>query len=601
MDGLTIEIYEKDVLPKLIQIILESNDPLSQQYLMECIIHAFSDSYNIKCIELILDTTSRLAPGVDIKGLFINLMEKLAKFIMDNNGDDISEEDKKLIKNAQNVYPILLQYFDRLQKETFTLGENMDINKLLDLNTSFMKFSIKCQDTDVLGNINHILTSTLKCLRQNMRLNNDSIKKLCRLLQVPLESEFSFFDMTDFDGLMTFLDYNTRKNLGLKIIESLYRGNSKEKLDSLEKMQKLLSLIKPLIADTGEIIEEDEYTLESDQNEVSKLIFSVNSENPEIIYQIYGELKNVLVEGGVKRRKITLPSLANCIISFCHKISLAYDSKNNLVSEDVKKNAYANESINSIDISKIENDETFYKLMLNIYKLLNDIISIIAEDNPENAFRLYLASASQVNSILSDRNNLEEACASFMNAAMNIYQEGKYDQNIKYNLLSETVGYLLSFTILSNENVENIIKILAESGSKMMKREEQFNSMLNISQIYFSVLKDGKKVTEFIGKARKYADFAMTNPQNVVLFVDLLNKFLYYVENGDEVISIKHEQIDDIIELISNHIQTIKNEVSVDSSFLPEIEKYFENTLEIIKKRKTAEGHKEIYDSILND
>ena len=39
LDGLTIDIYEKDVLPKLIQIILESNDVLSQQYLMECIIH----------------------------------------------------------------------------------------------------------------------------------------------------------------------------------------------------------------------------------------------------------------------------------------------------------------------------------------------------------------------------------------------------------------------------------------------------------------------------------------------------------------------------------------------------------------------------------
>ena len=601
LDGLTIELYEKEVLPKLIQIILESNDPLSQQYLMECIIHAFSDSYNIKCIELILDTTSRLAPGVDIKGLFINLMEKLAKFITDNNGDDISEEDKKLIQNAQNVYPILLQYFDRLQKETFMLGENMEINKILDLNTSFMKFSINCKDTDVLGNINHILSTTLNCLRQCMRLNNDSIKKLCKLLQSPLESEFSFFDMTDFDGLMTFLDYNTRKNLGLKMIESLYRGNAKEKLDSLEKMQKMISLIKPLITDTGESIEEDEYTLESDQNEVSKMIFSVNSENPEVIYQIYGELKNVFLEGGVKRRKITLPSLANCIILFCHKISLAYDNKNNSISEDVKKNAYANESINSIDISKIENDETFYKLMLNIYKLLNETISIIAEDNPENAFRLYLASASQANSILSDRNNLEEACASFMNAAMNIYQEGKYDQNIKYNLLSETVGYLLSFTILSNENFENIIKILAESGAKMMKRGDQFNSMLNIAQIYFSVLKNGNKVTEYIGKARKYADFAMTNPQNVVLFVDLLNKFLYFVENGDDVITIKHEQIDDIIELISNHIQTIKMEVSVDSNFLPEIEKYFENTLEIIKKRKTTEGHKEIYDSILNN
>jgi vacuolar protein sorting-associated protein 35 len=600
LDGLTLELYEKDVLPKLIQIILESNDPLSQQYLMECIIHAFSDSYNIKCIELILDTTSRLTPGVDIKGLFINLMEKLAKFITDNSGEDISEEDKKLIQNAQNVYPILLQYFDRLQKETIMLGENMDVIKLLDLNISFMKFSIKCKDTDVLGNINHILTSTLNCLRQTRKLTNEGIKKLCKLLQVPLESEFSFFDMTDFDGLMTFLDYNTRKNLGLKMIESLYRGNSKEKLDTLEKMQKLLSLIRPLISDQ-EGFEEDDYTLESDQNEVSKMIFSVNSENPEVIYEIYGELKNVFVEGGVKRRKITLPSLANCIISFCHKISLAYDAKNNVVSEEVKKNAYAMESINSIDISKIDNDETFYKLMLNIFKLLNETISIVAEDNPENAFKLYLASASQVNSILSDRNNFEEACASFMNAAMNIYQEGKYDQNIKYNLLSQTVGYLLSFTILGHENVENIIKILAESGAKMMKRGDQFNSMLNIAEIYFSVLKDGNKVNEFIGKARKYADFAMTNPQNVVLFVELLNKFLYFVEKGDEVISIKQEQIDDIIELISNHIQTIKNEVSVDSSFLPAIEKYFENTLDIIRKRKTADGHKEIYDSLLNN
>ena len=82
--GLTLDLYEKEVLPKLMQIILDSNDVLSQQYLMECIFHAFSDNYNINCIELILNTLSRLNPGVDIKGLFISLMEKLAKFFIDN-------------------------------------------------------------------------------------------------------------------------------------------------------------------------------------------------------------------------------------------------------------------------------------------------------------------------------------------------------------------------------------------------------------------------------------------------------------------------------------------------------------------------------------
>ena len=602
LDGLTLELYEKEVLPKLIQIIIESNDILSQQYLMECIIHAFSDSYNIKCIELILNTLSRLSPGVDIKGLFISLMEKLAKFITDNSGEDATEEDKKLVSNATSVYPVLAQYFDRLQKETLMLGDNMDILKLLDLNTSFMKFSIKCTDNDVLASVNHILTSTLGCLRQlTRRLSNDGIKKLSRLLAVPLESDHSLFEMTDFDGLILFLDYNMRKNLGLKIVHSLYKSNSKEKLDSVEKIQKLLKLIRPLIADVEDAQEEDNYTFESEQNEVSKIIFVVNSQDPEVIYEIYGELKNVFVEGGVNRRKMTLPPLANCIIAFCHKLSLAYDNKNGLISEEIKKSSYVTENINSIDISKIDSDETFYKLMLNVYKLLNEVITLVSQDNPEDALKLYLASASQVNSIQSDRNNFEEACASFMNAAMNIYQEGKYEQNLKFSLLSQIIGYILSFTILGNENVENIIKILMESGTKMVKRGDQFNSMLSIGEIYYLVIKDGNKVNEYITKARKYADFAMTNPQNLILFVELLNKFLYYVENGNELITIKPEQIDEIIELIRNHIQTIKNEVSVDSSFLPNIEKYFDNTIEIIKKRKNEENHKPIYDSILNN
>jgi hypothetical protein len=134
LDSLTIEIYEKEVLPNLIQIILESNDKLSQQYIMECIIHAFSDTYNIKCIELILNTFSRLLPEVDIKELFISLSEKLSKFISIHTGEDATEEDKQLVSSAIGVYPILVQYFDRLQKETFMQAIDMDVCKLLDLN-----------------------------------------------------------------------------------------------------------------------------------------------------------------------------------------------------------------------------------------------------------------------------------------------------------------------------------------------------------------------------------------------------------------------------------------------------------------------------------
>ena len=59
-------------------------------------------------------------------------MEKLAKFIVDNTGEGASEEDKKLVSACTAVYPILVQYFDRLQKETFMQAIDMDVCKLLD-------------------------------------------------------------------------------------------------------------------------------------------------------------------------------------------------------------------------------------------------------------------------------------------------------------------------------------------------------------------------------------------------------------------------------------------------------------------------------------
>ena len=114
----------------------------------------------------------------------------------------------------------------------------------------------------------------------------------------------------------------------------------------------------------------------------------------------------------------------------------------------------------------------------------------------------------------------------------------------------------------------------------MVKRGDQFNAMICIGQIYYTMLKDEKKTVDCLHKAKKYADFAMTNPQNLVLFVDLLNKYLYFINAEEEIVKISAEQIKETIELIRNHIQTIKREVTVDSKFLPPIENYFNFTIE---------------------
>jgi len=90
LEGLTYEIYKNNVLPKILEIIVICKDTLAQQYLMECIIQAFPDEYHLQSLEQLLDTTANLNANVDIKNIFINLMEKLSKFA----SSKVNEEDQ---------------------------------------------------------------------------------------------------------------------------------------------------------------------------------------------------------------------------------------------------------------------------------------------------------------------------------------------------------------------------------------------------------------------------------------------------------------------------------------------------------------------------
>jgi hypothetical protein len=99
---------------------------------------------------------------------------------------------------------------------------------------------------------------------------------------------------------------------------------------------------------------------------------------------------------------------------------------------------------------------------------------------------------------------------------------------------------------------------------------------------------------ECLKKAKRFADFAMTNPENLSLFIIIMNKYIYYIEacGGDCFIPI--DEFDDVIEIIKNHIFTIENEGTGDREYLVDIKRYFECTIDIIKKRK-EEGKNKCY------
>ena len=611
LENLNMEIYEEIVLPKLLNMILNSKDQLSQQYLMECIIHAFPDSYNVKCIESLLETTSNLEEGVDIGIIFVSLMQKLGnyfgRFNKTDDNDNENGNDKQIFETAQNIYPALLKNFKGYMNQNLNdkeINSPEDLNKLFNLISSFIKFSIQCAPKEQkFASINNILALTLELAnRYKNRMSEDNLNKIGVLLIEPLTNGMNIFRMSDFIPLMNLLNFKSRKNIGLKLIETLINNANEgkttlEKLDSLDSLDKILKYIKPLLTNSKDSIQEEDYVYEAEQSIVCKLIYIIRTNNIEVIYKILNDLKNIFSHGGPKRRKYTMPPLALRVIKFCHDITLCYENKLGLIPEKKKKNKYVKEIIESLDISKIENDEIFYKLMSNIYKLLKEALDIITQEQPELGFKLYLNAASHANSINCNKEKFQKLCTNFIKNAMSIYEEGKYQPSHKYEMLEQISSLLLTIN-LKNEDIEEIMNQLIKDSENMAQREEQCKAMLIISHLYFSIFKDSKQVIECLNKARRFADFAMTDPPNLILFVKYLNKILFFVEQDAKIVEIKSEEINDLIELIKGHIRTIKSITSDDISYLNDIEIYFNNTLKSIENKKINSNNKEFYATI---
>ncbi len=62
------------------EIILDTRDRISQEYLFDCFISAFPDEYHIDTLPLLLEATEKLGKRVNIGSIYIKLMERVALY-----------------------------------------------------------------------------------------------------------------------------------------------------------------------------------------------------------------------------------------------------------------------------------------------------------------------------------------------------------------------------------------------------------------------------------------------------------------------------------------------------------------------------------------
>lgn len=594
MDGLDLDMYQLEILPKIVEILLESKDQLSQQYLMECIIHAFPDEYNIQCMKLILETMAKLTQGVDVISLYIALMDKLAKFVK-----ELPKEESDALNAAEKIFNSLRESIDQLtETETSQVGGVTEPNKLIELQLAFMKFAINsCPEKDKLDTINHILATSHNILNSySKKLGQEGINLLRNLLTVPLESKLSLFDLKKYPELMIYLDFNSRTTLAIRIIESL---SNKEKLDSTEKVNILLDFIRPLLEDSADTIEVDASQFEYEQNVVAKILFVISTNDPIKLLEILIAIIPVFSKGGNRRIKYTLPTLVNAFVRLGYQVTEAYEYKNHLNEQNENNTGVHQDFINYLDMTAFESDSFYEQYLTKIHTHINEIINMLIQPYPELSFKLYLTSAIQANSIKVEAEKFIEVIRAYVSGALSIYQENELEPKTKFQLLIDFMGTLLQIRSLPLELMAPFVTTLQQLSQGLVKRAEQCNAMLCCSSLYYHLLGNREKANECLNKAKRFADFAMTNPDNLILFVIIINKYLYFVEAcKDDDCFVKTESVEDVIEIIRNHIQTIKTESTAQTN-LAEIERYFESTMDVIKMRKNEKKHRFYEDLVL--
>ena len=593
LNCVNVDLYQKKVLPKIIEILLESKDSLSQQYLLECVVHAFPDEHNIACMNLLLETCSKLQSNVDVKTIFISLMQKLSKYV------ENAKDEKNIIDSTQKIFNIVKGNINKIMNDS---NASMDVNKLIELQVAFLNFTIKCcPEEERLDSVNNILNECVNLLSKNKNeiISNDAIKLIGRLLSVPLESNMSIFSMGTFPELMRYLDYASRATLSLRIIDSLVNESSKVKLDNSERVSSLMDFIRPLLEDSPDAGEYDQYQFEYEQASVCKLLFIISTDDPQNMYDILNVLKNTFIKGGTKRQKFTLGALVNAYINLGYKISYALNKINSV--EDSRKEKIHEDFVNYFNLRSLDTNEQIHKFMRRIYTQINDTISIIENDFSDQALKLYLSLALQINDIKIDRNIYEEHCYNALSSAIQIFNRGKINDEIKVDLINQVIGTVLNITILSRDNLIAITSNIVQVSQTLLKRSDQSLAMLNCTHLFYKTLvADSNKIIDCLNKAKKFADYAMTNPKNAILFIKIINKYIFFIEKSesDESIDfINPETINDLIELVKNHIQSMKIE-NKDAEFLPVIEEYYNNTIYLMSQNK-KEGKNKIYENLM--
>ncbi|GAA5869535.1 hypothetical protein JCM8547_001517 [Rhodosporidiobolus lusitaniae] len=95
LEGVDLEMYQRTILPSVLEQVVNCRDVIAQEYLMEVVIQVFTAEFHLPTLAPFLRATAQLHPKVNIKHLVIALIDRLAAYAAREAENESPEERKR--------------------------------------------------------------------------------------------------------------------------------------------------------------------------------------------------------------------------------------------------------------------------------------------------------------------------------------------------------------------------------------------------------------------------------------------------------------------------------------------------------------------------
>ncbi|RDA92086.1 hypothetical protein CP533_3591 [Ophiocordyceps camponoti-saundersi (nom. inval.)] len=402
-------------------------------------------------------------------------------------------------------------------------------------------------------------------------------QSLLALLQAPLTryvSMFTALSLPTYVPLFQCQSYPTRRAVAGGVARTLLRDQIK--ISRTQQLASILDIMSVLIKEgspatypgapqrrAAAAAETDE--TQEEQGWLARMIHLLQAEDNDTQLELVQMARKALAEGN-DRVRITTPPLMTACLKLARRLKLRehYD----------------------------DNWETQCNVLFKlVHSALSDLYTRVNGSGAADlALRLF-CSAGQT----ADMTGFEEAAYEFYAQAFTVYEEAVSDSKSQFQAVCVIASSLHQTRNFGKENYDTLITKCAQHGSKLLRKPDQCRAVYLASHLWWAtaggsgageseateqLYRDGKRVLECLQRALRVADSCMETATSIELFVEILDRYVYYFDQQNESVTTKY--LNGLIELIHSNLAGNQQE----SSSIETSKKHFHQTLENIRSRQ---------------